>query len=179
MEAKIEQKFKEIFELMGWDLNNDSLKNTPKRMAKMYCRELFNYPYPKITIMENKFNYNQMIIVKDIDVTSICEHHLLPFIGTCNIAYIPDKKILGLSKFNRIVKYYCKRPQLQERLTDDIADNLKKILDTQNIAVMIKAIHTCVMARGIEDKKSSTITTSLNGRFLLNEVRNEFFQNIK
>lgn len=174
----IEQHFRKIMEELGLDLNDDSLKDTPRRVAKLYTKELFTgldkNNAPNITVFENKFKYDQMIIQDNIEINSICEHHFLPFFGTAKIAYIPDKKIVGLSKLNRVADYFSRRPQVQERLTQDIANYFMNILETQNVAVMIHCEHSCVKIRGIKHK-SKMLTSSLNGQFLTNPSTREEF----
>lgn len=168
-----------IMKELGLDLNDDSLKDTPTRVAKMYCQEIFKglsyYNFPKCTTVDNKMNYDEMICVDKIEVKSMCEHHFIPFIGYASIAYIPNKKILGLSKFNRIVDFFSRRPQIQERLTAQIAATLSLILETKDIAVVIRADHMCVKLRGIEDTHSVTKTSKVSGRFRdVPELRSEF-----
>jgi len=176
---KIEVLFKEIMQLLNLNLLDDSLQETPKRIAKMYTNEVFwglDYDnFPKITMVENKMKYDEMVIIRDISVKSFCEHHFVPFIGSCNIAYIPNKTVIGLSKFNRIVEFFSRRPQIQERLTEQIYYALKFILGTSNIAINIKAEHLCVKMRGVEDDNSFTITNKLGGSFMKQDVRQEFF----
>ncbi len=179
---KIKDHFTEIMRILGLDLTDDSLKDTPKRVAKMYVNEIFKglntANFPKITTIENKMQYDQMIAVKNIDLISYCEHHFQTIQGNATIAYIPSKKVIGLSKINRIVDFFSRRPQVQERLTKQIADCLEYVLDTPNVAVYINAKHFCVIARGIEDANSTTITTDLRGDFKTRaETRKEFLQN--
>jgi GTP cyclohydrolase I len=175
----IERHFAEIMNILGLDLSDDSLKGTPHRVAKMFVKEVFSGlnpdNEPKIKLFENKFNYNQMLVEKDIKLNSYCEHHFVPIIGKVHIGYISNGSVIGLSKINRIVKYYAKRPQLQERLTQQIANELKKALNTEDVAVVIEATHMCVTMRGVEDESSNTTSSSFNGRFLNNDIRNEFF----
>ena len=175
----IEKKFKEIMEVLGLDLTDDSLKDTPKRVAKMYVKEFFSGlnpdNRPSITLFENKYKFNQMIVERDITLYSTCEHHFVPIIGKAHIGYFSSGKVIGLSKLNRIVQYYAKRPQVQERLTMQIAADLKEMLQTEDVAVLIDADHLCVSSRGIQDVNSSTVTSSYNGRFINPETRNEFF----
>jgi GTP cyclohydrolase IA len=176
---KIESHFREIMETLGLDLNDDSLKDTPHRVAKMYVTEIFEglNPefFPKISLFENRYGYNEMLIEKDIQVYSHCEHHFIPFIGKAHVAYIPAEKVIGLSKINRIVKYFSRRPQVQERLTMEIAEALKEVLQTEDIAVAIEARHLCVAARGVEDTHSITATNHLSGRFKETEHRQIFY----
>lgn len=174
----IEKHFRIIMEALGLDLEDDSLKGTPKRVAKMYVEEIFYgllpENFPKITTVENKFGYNEMVTEGHITMNSTCEHHFLPILGGAHVSYIPSKKVIGLSKLNRIVDYYAKRPQIQERLTDQIAKKLIELLETEDVAVVIDGVHTCVKTRGIRDATSKTRTTSLNGVYRLPEVRAEF-----
>lgn len=175
----IEKNFKEIMHILGLDLNDDSLKDTPRRVAKMYVKEFFSGlnpdNKPSVTLFENKYKFNQMIVERDITLYSTCEHHFVPIIGKAHVAYFSTGKVIGLSKLNRIVQYYAKRPQVQERLTMQIAAELKELLQTDDVAVIIDADHLCVSSRGIQDVNSSTVTSSYNGRFINPEVRNEFF----
>jgi GTP cyclohydrolase I len=154
---------------LGLDLNDDSLQDTPKRVAKMYVDEIFyglqTENFPKITIVENKFNYDEMLVEKGINVMSVCEHHFVGIVGQATIGYIPNGNIVGLSKLNRIVDYFARRPQVQERLTAQIYHTLCYILKTKNVAVVIDADHYCVKSRGIEDVGSSTVTSKLGGAF--------------
>ncbi|MDU8886356.1 GTP cyclohydrolase I FolE [Yeosuana sp. MJ-SS3] len=166
---KIELLFEEIMSVMGLDLTDDSLKGTPKRVAKMYIEEIFSglnpANKPKIALFDNKYNYNQMLVEKNITFYSNCEHHFVPIIGKAHLAYISSGKVIGLSKLNRIVQYYAKRPQVQERLTNQIADELKSVLETQDVAVIIDAKHLCVSSRGIKDDTSTTISAYYGGVF--------------
>lgn len=161
--------FEEIMDVMGLDLTDDSLKGTPDRVAKMYIDEIFSglnpKNKPKVALFENKYRYNQMLVEKDITFYSNCEHHFVPIIGKAHLAYISSGKVIGLSKLNRIVQYYAKRPQVQERLTNQIAMELKGILDTEDIAVIIDAKHLCVSSRGIKDDTSATVTAYYGGAF--------------
>lgn len=179
----IERHFREIMNIMGLDLSDDSLKDTPHRVAKMYVKEIFSglnpENKPEIKLFENKFRYDQMLVEKDIKVNSYCEHHFVPITGKAHIGYISKGSVIGLSKLNRLVRYYAKRPQLQERLTQQIADELKNVLNTEDVAVVIEATHMCVTVRGVEDENSSTVTSSFNGKFLNNELKNEFLTYIK
>ncbi|GEO06419.1 GTP cyclohydrolase 1 [Adhaeribacter aerolatus] len=179
----IEKHFREIMHILGLDLTDDSLQGTPHRVAKMYVNEIFrgldpeNKPHAKL--FQNRFAYNQMLVERDITLYSYCEHHFVPIIGKAHVAYIPDKHVVGLSKLNRIVQYYAKRPQVQERLTMQIADELKSTLFTDNVAVYIEADHLCVMSRGVNDVSSSTITTEYSGLFQQDQYRNEFLTYIR
>ncbi len=166
---RIASLFKEIMEVMGLDLNDDSLKGTPKRVAKMYIDEIFSglnpANKPNVTLFDNKYRYNQMLVEKNISFYSNCEHHFVPIIGKAHVAYISSGKVIGLSKLNRIVQYYAKRPQVQERLTNQIAEELKSVLQTDDVAVIIDAKHLCVSSRGIRDDTSSTVTSYYGGEF--------------
>jgi GTP cyclohydrolase I len=179
---RIERHFKEIMDILGLDLNDDSLKGTPRRVAKMYVKEIFSglnpENCPKPTLFENKYQYNQMLVEKNIAVFSNCEHHFEPIVGKAHVAYISSGKVIGLSKLNRIVRYFSQRPQVQERLTIQIANELKKVLDTQSVAVVIDAHHFCVSSRGVKDAESTTITAEYGGKFLQPEVKNEFLKHI-
>ena len=176
---KIRVHFDEIMNVLGLDMTDDSLKDTPKRLANMYVNEIFSgldtENFPKITVIENSMNYDQMVCVQDIEVMSVCEHHFQPIDGFATVAYIPHKKVIGLSKLNRIVQYFAKRPQVQERLTKQVADCLVYILGTEDVAVHINARHYCVIARGIQDSHSTTTTSDLRGAFKTQlETRTEF-----
>lgn len=166
---KIAILFEEIMDVMGLDLTDDSLKGTPKRVAKMYIDEIFSglnpRNMPKIALFDNKYQYNQMLVEKNITFYSNCEHHFVPIIGKAHVAYISSGKVIGLSKLNRIVQYYAKRPQVQERLTNQIAEALKATLQTDDVAVIIDAKHLCVSSRGIKDETSATVTTFYGGKF--------------
>lgn len=166
---KIASLFSEIMDVMGLDLTDDSLQGTPKRVAKMYIDEIFSglnpANKPKVALFDNKYQYNQMLVEKNITFYSNCEHHFVPIIGKAHVAYISSGKVIGLSKLNRIVQYYAKRPQVQERLTNQIAEELKAILNTEDIAVIIDAKHLCVSSRGIKDDTSSTVTSYFGGKF--------------
>ncbi len=179
---KISFHFREIMQTLGLDLTDDSLSGTPNRVAKMFVKEIFhgldpkNKPAP--TLFENKFNYEEMLVEKDIKVHSYCEHHFVPIIGKAHVAYISNGKVIGLSKINRIVDYFSRRPQVQERLTVQIAEELKKVLETEDVAVVIDSAHMCVITRGVQDINSTTITSSYHGKFKNNEVKNEFLTHI-
>lgn len=174
----IEKHFRHIMEIMGLDLTDDSLKGTPKRVAKMYIKEVFSGLDPKnkpsIALFDNKYKYNQMLVEKDISVFSNCEHHFVPIYGKAHIAYISSGKVIGLSKLNRIVEYFSKRPQVQERLTVQIANELKQALQTEDVAVVIDAKHMCVQSRGVRDAGSSTVTAYYGGKFEDEATKNEF-----
>ena len=166
---KIAGLFKEIMDVMGLDLTDDSLQGTPQRVAKMYIDEIFSglnpANKPKVALFENKYKYNQMLVEKNITFYSNCEHHFVPIIGKAHVAYISSGKVIGLSKLNRIVQYYAKRPQVQERLTNQIAEELKGILGTEDVAVIIDAKHLCVSSRGVKDDTSTTVTSYFGGKF--------------
>lgn len=175
----IKKSFGDIMQILGLDLRDDSLKETPERISKMFVNEIFeglNYNnFPKCTNVHNKFKADEMVIEGGIDVSSVCEHHFQNIEGVAKVAYIPKDKVLGLSKLNRIVRFFSKRPQIQERLTLQIQAALCFILETDDVAVEIRAVHHCVKARGIEDKNCWTTTRKLGGSFKNNhETRNEF-----
>ena len=165
----IESKFRDIMQALGLDLSDDSLEETPKRVAKMYVNEVFwglDYDaFPKCTTVNNKMHYNEMVTERNIIVMSNCEHHFVQIDGLATVAYVPEQKVLGLSKINRIVEYFAKRPQIQERLTEQVFHALTYILETEDVAVMIDAKHYCVASRGVEDTGSSTVTCKLGGGF--------------
>jgi GTP cyclohydrolase I len=179
----IEKNFREIMHILGLDLNDESLKDSPGRVAKMYVKEIFSGlnpdNKPKPTLFENKFNFSEMLVEKNITIYSYCEHHFVPITGKAHIAYFPKNHVIGLSKLNRIAQYYAKRPQVQERLTMQIANDLKETLQTDDVAVIIDADHMCVASRGVNDVNSSTVTSSYNGRFLNHETRKEFLSHIR
>jgi len=179
----IAEKFAEIMEIMGLDLKDDSLSGTPERVAKMYIHETFQglnpLNKPDITLFENNYAYGEMLVERNITLHSTCEHHFVPILGVCHVAYFATGKVMGLSKLNRIVKYYAKRPQVQERLTEQIAAELKRSLQTEDVAVYIDAEHLCVKTRGIEDCASSTVTSHYSGRFKDAGVRSEFLSAIR
>ena len=178
----IEQSFTAIMNILGLDLNDDSLAETPKRVAKMYVNEIFwglDYEaFPKCTTVENKMHYNEMVVERNVNVQSNCEHHFVVIDGLATVAYVPKKKVLGLSKINRIVEYFAKRPQIQERLTEQIFHTLCYILETEDVAVMIDAQHYCVKSRGVEDTGSSTVTSRLGGGFKNDPAARQEFYNI-
>lgn len=181
---KITGHFKAIMETLGLDLTNDSLHKSPYRVAKMYVNEIFaglkTENFPRISVIENEMKYDQMIVVKDVSVISFCEHHFVTIQGKAHIAYIPNKRVIGLSKINRITKYFSQRPQVQERLTKQIADALSYILDTPHVAVVIDAKHFCVISRGVEDVNSTTLTCDLRGDFREDiRTRQEFMMHTK
>jgi GTP cyclohydrolase I len=176
---EIEKHFASIMHILGLDLRDDSLNETPKRVAKMYVNEIFwglDYDaFPKCTTVENKMRYNEMVVERNVNVQSNCEHHFVVIDGLATIAYVPKNHVLGLSKINRIVEYFSKRPQIQERLTEQIFHALCFILNTDDVAVLIDAQHYCVKSRGVEDTGSSTVTVRLGGGFKTDPaVRNEF-----
>ena len=173
-----------IMQTLGLDLEDDSLRETPKRIAKMYVEEIFaglDYSnFPKITTIENKMKYSTFLLERNIAVKSVCEHHFVAFMGVAYIAYIPGSKVIGLSKINRIVEFFSRRPQVQERLTEQIFHTLCFVLETDNVAVVMKAEHFCVKLRGVEDVNSDTVTAKLGGAFYEKaDLRNEFYQTIK
>lgn len=179
---EIEQHFSEIMNILGLDLNDDSLKGTPHRVAKMYVKEIFSGLNPKnkpdVKLFDNKYKYNEMLVEKDITFYSNCEHHFVPIIGKAHVAYISSGKVIGLSKLNRIVQYFAKRPQVQERLTVQIAEEMKKVLQCEDVAVVIDAVHLCVSSRGIQDVSSSTLTAAYHGKFQQDATRAEFLKYI-
>lgn len=184
-EAKIktiEDHFRAIMETLGLDLTDDSLKGTPLRVAKMYVNEVFSgldpAQKPKIALFKNRYRYNQMLVEKDISFHSNCEHHFVPIFGKAHLAYISNGNIIGLSKLNRIVQYYAKRPQVQERLTVQIARELQKVLKTDDVAVLIDAKHLCVSSRGIQDTSSATVTSYYGGKFQEDSMKKEFLNYI-
>jgi GTP cyclohydrolase I len=176
--AKIEDKFKDIMLTLGLDLTDDSLKGTPKRVAKMYVKEIFGglnpEKAPTSSNFENKYKYEEMLVEKDITVYSTCEHHFLPIVGKAHVAYFSNGNVIGLSKMNRIVDYYAKRPQVQERLTIQVVKHLQKYLGTEDVACVIDAKHLCVNSRGIRDIQSSTVTSEFGGKFKDQAVKKEF-----
>jgi GTP cyclohydrolase I len=177
---QIEEHFRSIMNIMGLDLTDDSLKGTPKRVAKMYIKEIFSglnpANKPAMALFENKYKYNEMLVEKNISFYSNCEHHFVPIIGKAHVAYISNGKVIGLSKLNRLVEYFAKRPQVQERLTMQIGKDLQKILGTDDVAVVIDAKHLCVASRGVEDDTSSTITAFYGGTFKEENKKNEFLK---
>ena len=179
----IEEKMREILYVLGMDLTDDSLSGTPRRVAKMFVNEIFSGLHPdnkpKASSFENKYQYGEMLVEKNITLYSTCEHHLLPIVGKAHLAYISNGTVVGLSKMNRIVDYFAKRPQVQERLTLQIVEELKKVLKTDNVACVIDAKHLCVNSRGISDINSSTVTSEFGGCFKEKEVKREFLDYIK
>ena len=180
--AAIAPHFKAIMEILGMDLRDDSLKGTPLRVAKMYVKELFQglnpANMPSMTLFENKFQYNEMLVEKNINFYTNCEHHFVPFFGKAHVAYISSGKVIGLSKLNRLVEYFSKRPQVQERLTMQIGKALQTVLQTQDVAVMMDAKHLCVSSRGVKDDSSNTITSFFGGKFQEEKRKMEFLKYI-
>lgn len=181
-EKQIEQiayHFRKIMQILGLDLANDSLKDTPARVAKMYVNEAFiglnPLNEPDITLFENPYKYNEIVIEKDIPLYSYCEHHFVPIIGKAHVAYISKGEVIGLSKLNRIVHYCSKRPQVQERLTVEIAEHLKKVMNIEDVAVIIRAEHLCVASRGVNHAGCATVTNSFHGQFCAGAKRSELF----
>ena len=179
----IKKDVESILTTLGMDLTDDSLKGTPNRVAKMFVKEIFGglnpNKKPSSSTFENKYKYNEMLVEKNITVYSTCEHHLLPIVGRAHVAYISNGTVVGLSKMNRIVDYYAKRPQVQERLTMQIVEELQKVLNTADVACVLDAKHLCVNSRGIRDIESSTITSEFGGRFKEEHVKREFLDYIK
>lgn len=176
----IEAHFRSIMEILGLDLTDDSLKGTPKRVAKMYVKEIFQglnpANKPAMTLFENNYKYNEMLVEKNISFYSNCEHHFVPIIGKAHVAYISNGKVVGLSKLNRLVEYFAKRPQVQERLTMQIGQELQKDLETEDVAVIIDAKHLCVASRGVEDDTSSTVTVFYGGKFKEDKVKDQLLK---
>jgi GTP cyclohydrolase I len=179
----IEAHFRVIMDTLGLDMTDDSLRDTPRRVAKMFVKEIFSglnpEAKPAISLFENKYGYSQMLVERDIKLHSFCEHHFLPIYGKAHVAYIANGNVIGLSKLNRIVEYYARRPQVQERLTIQIAEELKSALGTEDVAVCIEAYHMCVQARGIQHESSMTSTFEFSGKFQEESTRREFLQAIK
>lgn len=179
----IEKFFHQIMEELGLDLNDDSLKGTPYRVAKMYVKEMFYglnpANKPKLSVFDNKYEYNKMLVESNITINSACEHHFVPIVGKAHVGYISSGKVIGLSKINRIVDYYARRPQVQERLSIQIFSELKNALDTENVIVMVEAEHLCVSTRGVNDKTSMTTTIEYGGVFKDAQTRSDFFQLIR
>ncbi len=178
--AQIEDKFRDIMNIMGLDLTDDSLQGTPHRVAKMYVKEIFSglnpANKPAVKLFENKYQYKEMLVERNITFYSNCEHHFVPIIGKAHVAYISNGKVIGLSKLNRIVQFFAKRPQVQERLTIQIAEELKRVMETEDVAVLIDAVHLCVSSRGVQDFNSATVTSSYSGAFNNEATRNEFLK---
>ncbi|MBL7930799.1 MAG: GTP cyclohydrolase I FolE [Bacteroidia bacterium] len=177
---KIESHFREIMETLGLDLKDDSLAGTPERVAKMYVKEIFSgldpANKPKIALFNNRYQYNQMLVEKEISFYSNCEHHFVPIFGKVHLAYISSGKVIGLSKLNRIVQYYAKRPQVQERFTVQIAKELQEVLNTESVAVIVDAKHLCVSSRGVQDAAAATLTSFYGGKFLEESTKQEFLR---
>lgn len=180
---KIAEHFGQIMDILGLDLKDDSLSGTPQRVAKMYVNEIFKglnpANKPAITTFENKYRYKGLVIERNIPLQSTCEHHFQPIFGVAHVAYVPNGRVIGLSKLNRIVDFFARRPQVQERLVVQIAEELKKVLHTEDVAVYIDARHMCVQARGVEHHGASTITAEYGGKFLQERTRYEFIQAIQ
>lgn len=180
---RIQESVKDILQTLGMDLEDDSLKGTPKRVAKAFVNELFSglnpNNKPKLSTFDNNYKYGEMLVEKNITVYSTCEHHLLPIVGRAHVAYISSGRVIGLSKMNRIVDYYAKRPQVQERLTMQVVQALQESLGTLDVACVIDAKHLCVNSRGVRDIESSTVTSEFGGKFKDKEVRREFLDYIK
>ncbi len=178
----IEEHFYKIMETLGLDMTDDSLKGTPHRVSKMFVNEIFSglipANKPKMSTFSNKYNYNKMLVEKSISLNSTCEHHFLPIVGKAHVAYISTGKVIGLSKINRIVDFYARRPQVQERLTIQILEELKTSLDTEHVAVVIEAQHLCVTSRGINDRTSTTVTVEYSGKFCEDSTKSEFLKYI-
>jgi GTP cyclohydrolase I len=185
-EEKIEiisDHFRQIMETLGLDLTDDSLSGTPRRVAKMFVKERFRglneENYPSISLFENTYQYNKMLVEKNITVKTTCEHHFLPITGRAHVGYISSGKVIGLSKINRIVDHYARRPQVQERMTRQVLEDLKAALDTEDVIIIVEAKHHCVSSRGIQDDHSSTVTIEYSGKFINHSRRNEFIEYVK
>jgi len=180
---KIKKDVENILQTLGMDLTDDSIKGTPNRVAKMFVKEIFGglnpSKQPKASTFDNNYKYGEMLVEKNITLYSTCEHHLLPIIGRAHVAYISSGRVIGLSKMNRIVEYYAKRPQVQERLTMQIVQELQKALGTEDVACVIDAKHLCVNSRGIKDIESSTVTSEFGGKFKDPQTKREFLDYIK
>jgi GTP cyclohydrolase I len=178
----ISKHFKEIMQILGLDLSDDSLSGTPNRVAKMYVKEIFSGLNPKnkpeVKLFENRYNYKNILLEKNISFHSVCEHHFVPIVGKAHVAYIPNGKVVGLSKLNRMVRYFAQRPQVQERMTIQIVNMLKAELNTDDVAVIIEADHMCVAMRGVQDVHSSTVTSEFSGKFLDTKTREELIKYI-
>lgn len=179
---RIEFHFAKIMQALGLDLHDQSLSGTPKRVAKMFVKEIFSglneETKPSISLFENQYGYKNMLVEKDITLYSTCEHHFVPIIGKVHVAYIPGEHVIGLSKINRLVQFYAKRPQVQERLTMQISDTLKEIFQHEDVAVLIEADHLCVAARGIKDTNSLTVTSKYSGQFENPALQQEFLAHV-
>ena len=179
----IQAKFRDIMEILGLDLTDESLAGTPHRVAKMYVQEIFGglnpANHPDVKTFDNVYGYDHMLVERNITLNSTCEHHFLPIVGVAHVAYIPGERVVGLSKLNRIVDHYAKRPQVQERLTRQIAESLRELLGTDDVAVVLDAKHLCVSSRGIQDEGSSTVTSHMGGRFSTDEsLKREFYAQV-
>ncbi|RXR22635.1 GTP cyclohydrolase I FolE [Flavobacterium stagni] len=176
----IEHHFEQIMEALGLDLTDDSLRGTPHRVAKMFVQEIFSGLHPdnkpKISVFENSYHYDKMLVEANINFNSTCEHHFLPIIGKAHIGYVSNGKVIGLSKLNRIVDYYARRPQVQERMVMQVFNELKEVLDTDDVMVVMEAKHLCVSSRGIKDETSFTSTLQYGGIFEKKEFRDDFFR---
>ena len=184
-EEKIETisfHFSKILETLGLELEDDSLQKTPQRYAKMLVTELLwglkKEAFPQITTQENKFAYQEMVVEANISIQSLCEHHFVPFLGTCHIAYFPKNKVMGLSKLNRVAQYFARRPQVQERMTRQIRECLSEVLETDDVAVVVDAVHLCVRMRGVQDTDALTRSSDFGGKFHEPDVRREFLSTI-
>lgn len=181
--AKVSELYKEILETIGVDLTDDNFEDTPNRVAKMYVNELFGRitdpTPPKVTVFDNTLGFDQILIERKISFTSTCAHHIMPIVGYVHIAYIPNEKVLGLSKFNRIVTYLSSKPQVQEALTQEIANVIKEITQTEDVAVIIVAKHGCIQCRGVKSPNGDTLTSHLGGSFREKKCRQEFLELIK
>lgn len=179
---KIAKHFEAIMDVMGLDLNDDSLSGTPHRVAKMYIKEIFSglnpANEPKISLFENNYKYDGMLVEKEIELYSLCEHHFVPIVGKVHVAYFANDRVIGLSKINRIVQHFAKRPQVQERMTMQIVAKLQEVLKTEDVACIIEAKHFCVCMRGVKDGSSITVTSQFKGKFAEAEYKNEFLQQI-
>ncbi len=180
---QIEEHFRAIMDILGLDLTDDSLSGTPHRVAKMYVKEIFSglnpANRPEIRMFDNKYQYGEMLVEKDITFYSNCEHHFVPIVGRVHVAYISGGQVVGLSKLNRLVQYYARRPQVQERLTRQIAEALKEVLNTEDVAVLVDATHMCVASRGVQDVNSSTVTADYSGKFQDPETKREFLKYVE
>ncbi|TAF33930.1 MAG: GTP cyclohydrolase I FolE [Cytophagales bacterium] len=178
----ISEHFREIMNILGLDLTDDSLNGTPHRVAKMYVKEIFSglnpQNKPEAKMFDNKFGYGEMLIEKNVSFFSCCEHHFVPIFGHAHVAYMSSGKVIGLSKINRIVKYFARRPQVQERLTNQIGHELQRVLQTEDVAIIMDAAHMCVMSRGVEDTQSSTITSFFGGKFKQESTKKEFLSSL-
>ncbi|MCB9189805.1 MAG: GTP cyclohydrolase I FolE [Flavobacteriales bacterium] len=179
---KIAEHFEAIMDIMGMDLKDDSLAGTPSRVAKMYIQEIFSglnpSNEPAVSLFENNYKYDGMLVEKDIELYSLCEHHFVPIVGKVHVAYFAKDHVIGLSKINRIVQYYAKRPQVQERMTMQIVAKLQEVLKTEDVACVIDAKHFCVSMRGVKDSRSTTVTSQFKGKFAEENFKSEFLKHI-